>query len=505
MGYLSDFGGAFLVILLVCYLVDAARLRARRKQLMKEHGCEEPPKRSSKYPFGIDLFLDKMKNIKNHKHLESIMNHHNELGSTYTEESIGTTTIFTIDPQNLQTYYSTNFKDYGVYHLRKKAFSPLLGDGVFSTDGPFWEHSRALIRPTFTRYNVANFPAFEIHLQRFLKLIPRDGRTVNLSSLLDDLFLDTSTEFIFGQSVDALDESSDEASDSHRFLNSFHHAQRDRWDKKERRAVHKLVDAHIDKALELRREYLASRKSRTNPDPSSSSDGEDEEENHRYILLHEMAKETDDRRELRNQTLQVFLAGHEATAIGVGNAIFWLCRNQKVWEKLRREVSEHREKDEELTFKSLKGMRYLQWVVNETLRLTPIAPTITRGAVCDTILPRGGGPSGTSPVLVKAGTLITPNSWVFHRLAPCYQPDPEAFRPERWEHLRPGWNYLPFGGGTRMCAGRNLGLTEMAYVLARLVQEWKVVECRDEVAEWVEEIKLSVESGNGVKVGVEWA
>lgn len=80
----------------------------------------------------------------------------------------------------------------------------------------------------------------------------------------------------------------------------------------------------------------------------------------------EMAKETDDRRELRNQTLQVFLVGYEATAIGVGNAIFWLCRNQKVWEKLRKEVLEHMERDEELTFESLKGMRYLQWVVNES-------------------------------------------------------------------------------------------------------------------------------------------
>ncbi|TGO38021.1 hypothetical protein BHYA_0084g00130 [Botrytis hyacinthi] len=260
----------------------------------------------------------------------------------------------------------------------------------------------------------------------------------------------------------------------------------------------------LSSALELRREYLASERSRSNPDPSSSSDEEDEE-NHGYILLHEMAKETDDRRELRNQTLQVFLAGHEATAIGVGNAIFWLRRNQKVWGKLRREVLEHKEKDEELTFESLKGMRYLQWVVNETLRLTPIAPTITRGAVCDTILPRGGGPSGTSPILVKVITLITPNSWVFHRLAPCYRPDPEAFRSEHWDHSRPEWNYLPFGGGTRMCAERELGLTEMANVLARLVQEWQRVEYRDEVAEWVEEIKLSVESGNGVKVGVEWA
>lgn len=56
-----------------------------------------------------------------------------------------------------------------------------------------------------------------------------------------------------------------------------------------------------------------------------------------------------------------------------------------------------------------------------------------------------------------------------------------------------------------MCAARNLGLIEMAYVLARMVQEWKGAECRDDVMEWVEEIKLSVESRNGVKAGVKWA
>lgn len=55
-----------------------------------------------------------------------------------------------------------------------------------------------------------------------------------------------------------------------------------------------------------------------------------------------------------------------------------------------------------------------------------------------------------------------------------------------------------------MCAGRNLGLTEFAHGLARLVQEWKGVVCRDEVGEWVEEIMLRAESWNGVKVGVEW-
>ncbi|KAF7885208.1 hypothetical protein EAF00_011026 [Botryotinia globosa] len=270
MGYLSDFGGVLLGILLVCYLLDAARLRARHKQFMKRNYCEEPPERSSKYPFDTSrIYHESSQGSRKHVHRE-VYRYNNHL-------------------------YHRSSQSSNILHLRKKAFCPLLGDGVFSTDGPFWEHSRALIRPTFTRFNVANFPAFEIHLQKFLKLIPKDRRIVNLSSLLDDLFLDTSTEFIFGESVNALDESSDEASESHKFLNAFHHAQRGISIRSQlrtlsflyqgqRRAVHKFVDAHIDKALELRREYLASKKSFTNPDPSGSSDEkeeEEEEENHR--------------------------------------------------------------------------------------------------------------------------------------------------------------------------------------------------------------------------------
>lgn len=57
----------------------------------------------------------------------------------------------------------------------------------------------------------------------------------------------------------------------------------------------------------------------------------------------------------------------------------------------------------------------------------------------------------------------------------------------------------------RICPGRNLGLTECAWGLARLCGEWRELECRDEEEEWVESMKLSAESGNGVKVGVVWA
>ncbi|KAK6609596.1 N-alkane-inducible cytochrome P450 [Botrytis cinerea] len=101
--------------------------------------------------------------MRSHTHLESLMNHHMETGHTFTENSLGTTTIFTIDPQNIQTYYSTNCKDYGVHRLRKRAFYPLLGDSVLSTDRI--GNTSALIRPMFIRFNVAIF----LHLKYVFK------------------------------------------------------------------------------------------------------------------------------------------------------------------------------------------------------------------------------------------------------------------------------------------------------------------------------------------------
>ena len=136
------------------------------------------------------------------------------------------------------------------------------------------------------------------------------------------------------------------------------------------------------------------------------------------------------------------------------------------------------------------------------LRLHPVAPTDTRYAYRDTILPTGGGPSGTSPILLCQGQLVGASYHALHRRPEVWGPDAEAFRPERWETVRPGWNYLPFGGGPRICPGQNLALTETAYVLVRMAQEWSGCECRDETWEWVENLKVSASSFNGVKVSL---
>ena len=71
------------------------------------------------------------------------------------------------------------------------------------------------------------------------------------------------------------------------------------------------------------------------------------------------------------------------------------------------------------------------------------------------------------------------STYSMHRRQDYYGADSEEFRPERWETLRPGWEYLPFNGGPRICLGQQYALTEAGYVTVRLIQEFKGLESRD--------------------------
>lgn len=90
-----------------------------------------------------------------------------------------------------------------------------------------------------------------------------------------------------------------------------------------------------------------------------------------------------------------------------------------------------------------------------------------------------------------------------HRDKKIWGDDADMFRPERWENIeKPGWTYIPFSAGPRVCPGRQITLTESAYVLVRLMQKFKALENRDPVWEFVEQSRLTVESRNRVKVGL---
>ena len=240
-----------------------------------------------------------------------------------------------------------------------------------------------------------------------------------------------------------------------------------------------------------------------------------------YILVHELAKQTTDKQALCDELLNVFFAGRDAPAVALGNVFFHLTRHPEVWRKIREEAEGLRVED--LSFEKLKSLRYTQHAINEgkcntmilyylqvarpsnrfpAIRLHPMVPVLGRNCLAETALPYGGGPDGNMPVCVIPGDHVRFDLYTMHRDPSVFGPNVEAYRPERWENIRPFWNYLPFSGGARHCPGQQLALFWTSYTVVRMAMEFKELQNRDPVDEYVENLRLNMESANGVKVAL---
>ena len=114
-------------------------------------------------------------------------------------------------------------------------------------------------------------------------------------------------------------------------------------------------------------------------------------------------------------------------------------------------------------------------------------------AIRDTVIPRGGGADASSPVFVPKGKIVAWSVYSMHRRRDLYGDDADDFRPERWTDdggLKPGWEYLPFNGGPRICIGQQFALTEASYTVVRLIQEFQRLEARDQ-RPWMEGITMT--------------
>ena len=202
-----------------------------------------------------------------------------------------------------------------------------------------------------------------------------------------------------------------------------------------------------------------------------------------YTFLHALAGFTRDRQMLRDQLVAVLLAGRDTTASTLSWTFYELARHPEAFDRLRKEIIDTLGKDTPPTYDDLKNMKYLQWVMNETLRLYPVVPFNVRLALKDTTLPRGGGPDGMQPFAVLKDTPVGYSPLVMQRRADLYPPsdDPnmavENFYPERWGVWQPKpWQYIPFNGGPRLCVGQQFALTNMGYTIVRILQRFDRLE-----------------------------
>jgi cytochrome P450 len=172
-------------------------------------------------------------------------------------------------------------------------------------------------------------------------------------------------------------------------------------------------------------------------------------------------------KQLRDETITLFLAGHETTASTLSWTWWLLAQNPAVEAKLHQELDAVLG-DRAPTLDDLPKLVYAGHVITESLRLYPAAWGLARLAVEDHEI--AGYP-------VTRGMGVTMAQWVVHR-DPRWYDAPEEFQPERWENdllkRLPRFAYFPFGGGPRQCIGNTFALMEATLILATIARKFRL-------------------------------
>ena len=415
--------------------------------------------------------MDRLEQIfrgdKESRLMELFLFHFRQTGNTVEQCFLGTTAFDTIDPANLEALLLTRFKgktatttvSIATESSNIEQTSILVGVEIshFPCLAMASLHKKVLHGSILESYydhrssiNTENLAVFEQSLDDLIDILSSQSGVVDLQPLFFRLTLDISTEFLFGESVKSL--KAPRSASEQTFGDAFNTAQafvaqRFRLPdlywliggsefRKACNDVHRFADQIIDRNLSRGSEKGA-------------------------VFLDLLAERTPNRDALRGQIISLLAAGRDTTACLLTWTFFLLVRHPKVLEKLREEVNTACSDLANLTRTELRKMRYLQNVLKETLRLYPSVPVNDRKANKTTLLPIGGGPDRTAPVLIPKGASVAYSIYAMHRRPDLYGMDAELFRHEIWDEDMPmysdktaaAWGYLPFNGGPRICLG----------------------------------------------------
>lgn len=184
-GLLGGLLGSLLGALLAVFITSKVTSYLTFQYRCYQNGCQPPPRYPHKDPiFGLDLFLAIREASKSGKILANEQALFARFGKTYECNSWGSRLIQTMQPENIHAVLVSSFDKFGVQEKRLPVAKPFLGPGVFTTDGPYWQHSRELIKPMFARVQITDLDILRVHLDRFIDKLPLDGSNVELRSLL---------------------------------------------------------------------------------------------------------------------------------------------------------------------------------------------------------------------------------------------------------------------------------------------------------------------------------
>ena len=370
---------------------------------------------------------------------------------------LGPKRIFLITESDLiEKVLVTDARHY-IKHFGARAYSPVLGNGLVTSEGDTWLRQRRLCQPAFLKPRVQSYAPLMSNLtcQMLQKWEP--GADVDIHAEFSSLTSAIALKTLFDL---------DDSGDRERFTNTL-------------RLSFQLMSARFQKLVKLplwvsigsNRKlnqavkelfgvvdgFIAAGRSRSEPGDDLLS---------RLVAARDEDGTKMSGRQLREEMMTLYLAGHETTALTLSWSWYLVSQHPQVEERLVAEWNQVLN-GRAPTVDDLPNLTYTDAVITEAMRIYPPVYLIGREATCD--LELGG-------YRVKKGYTIFMSQWVNHR-DPRYFPDPESFRPERWEeglaNRIPKYAYYPFGGGQRVCIGNTFALMEAALILPTVGQKYR--------------------------------
>ncbi len=336
-----------------------------------------------------------------------------------------------------------------------------LGNGLVTSEGEYWRRQRRLSQPAFYKTQLEElFKTMGQVTERFcadLAEKSKTGQPLDISKEMMSVTADIALKTLFGSENPAdISEMYRVMMDGqdyiiHRtikpylvpfvFINGRHRRFRRDMD---------WFDSHLFRLIEARR------KMESPPNDLLT------------MLLSARDEETGEAmsdRQLRDEAITLFAAGHETSSNALSWTLYLLAQHPEVMEKLRSEVDTLLG-DRTPSFEDLKKLPYTMQVISEGMRLYPPAHAVGREPVeDDEIL---GHRIPRRSILFISITALHRDARYWERPHEFY---PEHFDPET-EKERPRMAYLPFGAGPRMCIGNHFALMEMQLLLAMLVRHF---------------------------------
>jgi len=254
--------------------------------------------------------------------------------------------------------------------------------------------------------------------------------------------------------------------------------------KKHMQVCYKFIDPILKEALEKKRS-LKEAASAKNLNDGEVLEGE--------TLLDHLVNCTEDQSMIRDEILNIMIAGRDTTAGTLTFVIWMLSQHPDVLRRLREEILSVVGDSRSPTLEELREMKYLRAVINETLRLYPAVPFNSRTSTAPVVLPAA---NGGNPIYVPANIRVFYSVFLMHRRKDLWGPDAEEFDPDRFlderlrKYLTPSpFIFSPFNAGPRICMGQQFAYNEMSYFLTRLLQEFSSISLAEHVqtlapAEW---------------------